>query len=65
LTTLVSAQETTAKILIPKTLAERLERRIETSEFKSISDYAVSVLSQIIQQLDYTENGKGKNDCVS
>ena len=52
LTTVVSAEDPVQKILIAKSLAERLERRVAGSEYKSVSDYAISVLRQIIEQLD-------------
>ena len=58
MTTLVSAEEPVTRVLIAKSLAERLQKRIANSEFASVSAYATSVLDQIIEQLDTASKEK-------
>jgi len=60
LTIQIATEDSVVKILIDKSLADRLQTRIESSEFKSISDYAVFVLSQIVDQLDSKNGSQGE-----
>ncbi len=63
LSRLASEGDIRVEILIPRSLAERLGRRVSNSEFRSISDYASFVLGQVIAKLeaDASSGRKGRS----
>ena len=47
-------------ISIPKTLAERIKKRMEGTGFRSVSSYVTYVLRQIISGIEMDSQGKEK-----
>ena len=52
----VRGSDSQVEVLIPKSLADRVGKRVASSEFKSVSDYVTFVLSQVIEKLEEDKN---------
>jgi Arc/MetJ-type ribon-helix-helix transcriptional regulator len=45
-----------ASIQIPKVLAERIQRRLSSTDFSSVDDYITYVLEQVLHDLEDQKN---------
>ncbi len=48
----ISAEGSQVEVLLPKSLVERVSRRVTNSEFKSVSEYVTFVLEQVLAKLE-------------
>jgi len=47
-------------VSIPKDLAEKLRKRAENAEFKSLSSYIIYILRQVASRIETDERAKNK-----
>ncbi|RMF54577.1 CopG family transcriptional regulator [Candidatus Woesearchaeota archaeon] len=45
-------------VSIPKSLAEKIEKRVKDSDFKDIDEYVAYVLEQVISKIESEDNPK-------
>ena len=60
--TSVPSQAEQRAVSIPKTLYERIEKRIEGTSFQSVSDYVVHVLREFDSEIDSMEEKLSRSD---
>ena len=61
MSTIVNVEDARVEIPLPKSLVDRISRRVASSEFKSVSEYVTFVLEQVLAGLE-TKSTISKED---
>ncbi len=51
-------EEKLGKVMIPESLAGRIEKRLPSTEFKTVNQYVIYVLQEVLNELEAQEKDK-------